>query len=82
MRFEFRRVRSDQRRFWLVVQQPEPEICVKSPGFEEDLIFRTDPEAFVRWRLKRVSLNQAMRDGGIEIDGSPRAVRQLRSWAA
>lgn len=82
VRFEFRRVRSDQRRFWLVVQQPEAEICVKSPGFEEDLIFRTDPEAFVRWRLKRVSLNQAMRDGGIEIDGSPSAVRQLRSWAA
>ncbi|MGI8775615.1 MAG: winged helix-turn-helix transcriptional regulator [Actinomycetota bacterium] len=81
-RFDFRKVRADQRRFWLVVQRPEPEICVKSPGFDEDLIVRTDPESFVRWRLKQVSLNQAMRDGGIEVAGPPSAVRQLRAWAA
>lgn len=81
-RFEFRKVRADQRRFWLLVQRPEPEICVKSPGFDEDLIIRTDPHSFVQWRLGRVTLSQAIRAGDIDVDGAPSAVRQLRTWSA
>ena len=27
-----------QRRFWVVVQRPASEVCVKPPGFDEDLV--------------------------------------------
>lgn len=82
VRFEFRNVRADQRRFWLLVQRPEPEICVKSPGFDEDLIVRSEPESFVRWRLGQMSLAMAIRRGGIEVEGAPRAVRRLSRLTA
>jgi hypothetical protein len=37
-RFEFPQLPLKERRFWLVVQRPEPEVCVKPPGFEENLV--------------------------------------------
>lgn len=77
IRFEFRKVRADQRRFWLLVQRPEPEICVKSPGFDEDLIVRTEADSFVRWRLGQIALGAAMRTGAIHVQGTPRDVRRL-----
>ena len=78
VRFEFQNVRADQRRFWLLVQRPEPEICVKAPGFDEDLIVRTEADSFVRWRLGHESLESAIRRGAIEIEGPPRAIRRLK----
>jgi hypothetical protein len=34
----------NQRRFWVLVHRPEPEVCVKPPGFDEDLVVTTEPE--------------------------------------
>lgn len=81
VRFDFSGVRSDERRFWLVVQHPEPEVCVQSPGFAEDLIFRTDPRSLVRWRLGETSLGAALRRGDIEIDGASADIRKLEALA-
>lgn len=81
VRFDFSKVRADDRHFWLVVQRPEPEVCVKHPGFEEDLIVRTDPRALVDWRLGVVPLKAAVRDGAIEIDGAPAMIRKLELLA-
>jgi hypothetical protein len=33
---------ADKRRFWLLVQEPEPEVCVKHPGHDEDLVVTAD----------------------------------------
>ena len=38
VRFEFRDAPRTYSRFWLVMQRPEPEVCVKPPGYEEDLV--------------------------------------------
>ena len=38
VRFEVPGAPRNQRRFWLLVRRPEPEVCVKPPGFDEDLV--------------------------------------------
>lgn len=78
VRFDFHGVRAHERRFWVVLQRPEAEVCVNHPGFDEDLIVRTDPRALVSWRLGDVALGTAMRSGVIEIEGPPKKIRKLQ----
>lgn len=66
--------------FWLLVQQPEPELCRKHPGFEEDLVVRTDPETLARWHMGRTSLREATREGRMHFEGVPRVVRAFSRW--
>jgi hypothetical protein len=42
----------------VLVQRPEPEVCVKPPGFDEDVVVRTDADWLARWALGEVSLGQ------------------------
>lgn len=67
-------------RFWLLVQQPEPELCRTHPGAEDDLIVKTDGEHLARWHMGEFSLKQAMRDGLMTIEGPPRLIQALESW--
>ena len=67
-------------RFWLLVQQPEPELCRTHPGSEEDLVVRTDAEHLARWHMGELTLRQAIRAGVIAVDGPPRLVRALDTW--
>jgi DNA-binding HxlR family transcriptional regulator len=29
-------------KFWLLLQKPEPELCIKHPGYDEDVVITTD----------------------------------------
>lgn len=76
-RFEFPTMAADKRRFWLLVQDPEPEVCVKHPGHHEDLVVTTDPEWLARWVLGERSLGQGLRAGEVQAAGPNRLVRTL-----
>lgn len=76
-RFEFPSMPSNKRHFWLLVQKPEPEICVKHPGCQEDLVVTADPEWLARWVLGQISLAQGLKAGSVETSGPHRLVRTL-----
>lgn len=69
-----------KRHYWLLVRQPEPEVCRKSPGYVEDLVLATDTESLARWHMGRISLATAIRSGTITIDGPRNLVRSFSSW--
>jgi DNA-binding HxlR family transcriptional regulator len=46
-------------RFWVIAQRPRAEVCVKPPGFDEDLVVRTDSESLTKWQLGWLSLGPA-----------------------
>jgi DNA-binding HxlR family transcriptional regulator len=81
MRFDLRGVSRDQRRFWVLVHRPEPEVCVKPPGFDEDLVVTTDPEWLARWVLGQASLGGGMKARRVEVEGPRELVRTLGGWA-
>jgi DNA-binding HxlR family transcriptional regulator len=69
-------------RFWVVAQRPRPEVCIKPPGFEEDLVVRTDSASLAKWQLGWVSLGTAQRYGLMEVQGPVHLQRALAGWAA
>ena len=69
-----------RRRFWIVAQKPEAEVCVHDPGFDDDVVVRTSSESLANWHLGRFSLGQALHAGVMEVDGRRPAVRELASW--
>ena len=81
IRFDFPSEPADRRHFWLVVQPPAPEVCVKPPGFVEDAIVSTDPEWLARWRLGEWSLATGMKSARVTVQGPTRTVRTLEQWA-
>ncbi len=71
---------SPQHQFWLVVQRPEPEVCVKPPGFDEDIVLTCETDALVRWHTGELSLGHAIHSGKISIEGPQHIVREFASW--
>jgi DNA-binding HxlR family transcriptional regulator len=66
-----------RRRFWVVLAPRESEVCVKPPGFDEDLVVSTRSEWLAKWHMGRISLGQAMHEGVMAVEGPPELVRTL-----
>jgi DNA-binding HxlR family transcriptional regulator len=66
-----------KRRIWVVLCPPESEVCVKPPGYDEDLVVVTDVEWLAKWHMGRISLGQAMHDGLIDVTGPSHLVQAL-----
>jgi DNA-binding HxlR family transcriptional regulator len=80
IRFEFRGVpkpKSKERYWWLVIQRPEPEICLKNPGFEVDAVVSADLAAFTRLSLGYLGLEEALGRRLVAFDGSAAAIALL-----
>lgn len=73
-------LRGMSQRFWLLVQQPEPELCRKHPGYEEDVIVTADPAGLAEWHMGRLSWRQATSRGLIDVAGPPRLTRAFARW--
>ena len=68
-------------RLWVVAQPPKPEVCVKPPGFDEDLVVRSDCRSLAKWQLGHLPLGDAQRARLIELEGPIHVQRELASWA-
>jgi DNA-binding HxlR family transcriptional regulator len=66
-----------KRRIWVVLCPPDSEVCVKPPGYDEDLVVATDSEWLAKWHMGRISLGQAMHDGLIAVQGPSHLVQAL-----
>jgi DNA-binding HxlR family transcriptional regulator len=66
-----------RRRFWVVLAPEASEVCVKPPGFDEDLVVTTSSEWLAKWRMGRISLGQAMHEGVMAVQGRSDLVRAL-----
>ncbi len=80
VRFEFRDAPRTYSRFWLVMQRPEPEVCVKPPGYEEDLVVSTVAEWLLRWHMGQVTLGQGLRERRVQVTGPRSLIATLGSW--
>ncbi len=79
VRFEFPDLARNNR-FWLVLEGGSGEVCVKYPGFEEDLVVRADSQVFAHWHMGRRSWSDALRHGDIRVEGVRWLARELPSW--
>jgi DNA-binding HxlR family transcriptional regulator len=76
----FQLVDRPRERFWLLLQQPEAELCVRHPGYEEDLVVTTDSRTLTLVHLGRLDVREAERMGAWQVEGSPPLARALPTW--
>lgn len=67
-------------RFWLLLQKPEAELCIKHPGYDEDLVITTDSRTLTLVHMGRLDTAQAEKSGAWHVDGPPPLVRALPDW--
>ncbi|HLH24302.1 MAG TPA: helix-turn-helix domain-containing protein [Chloroflexota bacterium] len=80
VQFEFRGAR--QGVFWLVLERPEPSVCLKDPEFDVDMRVTADTVALHRVWMGQMALADAMHRGLVEIDGPRELVWAFPDWLA
>ena len=64
-------------RFWLVVESGEASVCLSDPGYEVDVVIRSDLASLYEVWLGRVALRSAVRDGRLEFTGPSALTRRM-----
>jgi DNA-binding HxlR family transcriptional regulator len=78
--FEFSGAPRDCRRFWLVKEGDNIDMCLKDPGYEVDVQVRSDLRCFIEaWRGIR-DLRAEIGAGRIKVMGATRLVRAFPDW--
>ena len=78
--FEFSGAPRDCRRFWLVNEDGDVDMCLKDPGYEVDVHVRADLRRFIEaWRGIR-DLRAEIRAGHIAVLGAPSLTRRFPQW--
>jgi DNA-binding HxlR family transcriptional regulator len=83
VRFDFRGMPRASRcptTWWLILQRPEVDLCLKDPGFEVDLVVHADVAALTRVWMGDVRLADVLRQGLIRLEGAPVFARAFPSW--
>lgn len=76
----FTDVRESQRRFWLVCNRSEVEVCLKHPGFEPDLVVTAGVRVLAEiWRGLR-PLGAEIEAGRLRIEGQSALKRAFPRW--
>ena len=78
--FKFQGVPSNKRRYWLVFNQGDADLCVKDPGFEVDLTVSSHLRTMVQIWLGHETITEALRRGHLELAGAPGVVKTFRKW--
>lgn len=68
------------RKFWLVLERSEIDLCLSDPGFEVDIYVDADVAAMSKVWLGDVSFSEAVRAKKIRLTGMPALIRQFPSW--
>ncbi len=78
VRFDFRGAKRSC--MWLVLERSDVSVCPTDPGFDTDLVVTADIGVLYRVWLGRITFEDALHDGLVEIDGPPALARVFPSW--
>jgi DNA-binding HxlR family transcriptional regulator len=83
VRFDFRAFPARCRGFrtcWLILERAGTDVCQKDPGFDVDLAVSADAAAMARVWTGAITFAQAMRSGGLRLEGPRDLVRAFPTW--
>jgi DNA-binding HxlR family transcriptional regulator len=78
--FDFRGVARGT--YWMLLERPEPSVCLVDPGFQIDLLITTDTVALHRVWMGHLDIYDAIGAGSIVVEGTPALVKAFPSWLA
>ena len=83
VRFELRGAAArckGMRTWWLVLQRSECDLCLRDPGFDVDLVVAADAAVIARVWMGQLSFAQALRSGGLRLEGPRALVQAFPGW--
>ena len=80
VRFDMAGLPDRANRLWIIFDGERSEVCLRDPGFEEDLVVEAQPRALAEWHLGRVEWADAVRDARISVAGPAALARALPTW--
>jgi DNA-binding HxlR family transcriptional regulator len=78
--FTFPEERPANRRYWLLAERGDAELCYADPGGDPDAHVVARSEAFTRWHQGLLRWGDAVRAGDIDVSGPPSLVRSIPRW--
>ena len=80
VQFHLEGVPADRRRYWLVFEPDDADICTRDPGYEVDLWITAHIRTLVEVWLGHRSLENAIHHESLRLDGDPVERAALREW--
>ncbi len=68
------------RRYWLLIDAGDAELCYADPGGDPDVAVTARSLAFVEWHRGVADWERLLRSGDIEVAGPRHLVRELPHW--
>jgi len=78
--FEFSDAKQGMRRWWVVVESGEVDLCLQDPGHEVDLAVYTKLYCFTRIWMGDLSLASARSSGKVRLEGEGKLKRTMAQW--
>jgi DNA-binding PadR family transcriptional regulator len=66
--------------YWLILERPEPSVCMHDPGLDVDLFVSADTIAIHRVWMGMTSIGDCLDNGLIELDGLAAYVKAFPGW--
>jgi len=64
----------------MLLQRPESEVCIKNPGFDEDLVVTTDSVTLTDVHRGRLDFARATKSGRLAFSGPLDLARAFPTW--
>jgi DNA-binding HxlR family transcriptional regulator len=78
--FEFRDQPVGRRRYWIVTDERETDVCLTEPGWEVTATVDADLRVLTQVWMGDMTFAAALRDGGLRIDGPTEVRRRIPAW--
>ena len=71
------RFSDEKKRFWIVIEEGVPSVCLVDPGYEVDVMISSSLSTLYAVWLGRISLERAVRTGEVEFAGPKALTRRM-----
>lgn len=68
------------KRWWIVLEAPDVQLCLTDPGYEVDMIVEADLYALTRIWMGELSFQMAKRQGEIRLLGPSQLTEKFPAW--
>jgi DNA-binding PadR family transcriptional regulator len=65
---------------WLVLERSGVDVCMRDPGYDVDLVVGADVGALARVWAGHLAFAEAVRSGGIKLEGAKALVQAFPGW--
>ncbi|NBC96619.1 MAG: transcriptional regulator [Deinococcus-Thermus bacterium] len=80
IQFQYPEVRPAQRRWWLIVEKAEVDLCAVEPGFDIDLFVQSDLRTMTAIWMGLTTVARALDEDRLALDGDRALADRMQSW--